>query len=174
MAVDFSDFDEHDKIRLISYYAKLGATDPLVNELSHALVQGVPARDRIAQAQALLSYVQDKVRYVDDGTQMLRTADYTIEHPTGNCVSQGSILFGALAQSITIPVRFEVLSKKILLVPGPIGQWLWKLGIYRKEPFHVYPTFQDNAGNWIPVEPTQPWPIGKDPAEYAEQHADEL
>jgi len=174
-AVDFSDSDPRDKIRLIRKLADQGASDPLVNELAHALVQNVPARDRTAQANAILQYVQQNITYVDDSTQMFRTADYTLTHPTGNCVSQGSILFGALAQSIMIPVTFEVLVKNESYLPGTkIGQWLSKIGIMRRNAFHVYPLFQDNSGNWIPVEPTQNWPLGTDPAAYAIQNADKL
>lgn len=156
---DFSDTDPTDKIRMARHLITLGAADPLINQLAHAIVQNVPARDTAAQSQAILSYVQEHITYVDDGTQVFREAAYTATHPSGNCLSAGAILFGSLAESITIPVRLKVLSHRT--------------GLFKLESFHIFPEVLIN-GIWVPAEPTQPWELGRDPAAYAELHADEL
>jgi len=161
--VDFSDFDSTEKINYARSLIEKGATDPLVNELAHAIVRSVPPRDTIGQAKALLAWVQGHVTYVDDGVQMFRDAQYTIRHPSGNCLSAGAILFGSLCESIAIPVRLCVLEKKV--------------GVFRRDPFHIYCQVGVPARNpteWIDAEATQNVPLGWDVAAYAEANADKL
>lgn len=161
--VDFDDYDASDKIRMLRQMIDVGSTDPLVNELAHSIVAGVPARDTIEQAKALLAWVQKNIKYVDDGTQTFRSAEYTIRHPTGNCASAGAVLLGSLLESVAIPVRLVVLEKKV--------------GVFRRDPFHVYLQVGVPARApevWIDAEATQPVALGWDPAAYAEEHADEL
>jgi transglutaminase-like putative cysteine protease len=161
------DFDERggspaDKMRMIRQMISDGAHDPLINELASSIVHSCPARDDYCEAQALLTYVQEKQRYTEEGEETFRDAVYTATHGFSDC-DDATILFGALAESIGIPTRVEVISKRI--------------GLLRYEPIHVYPLVglpHRAPEQWIPAETTLHVPLGWDPAVWAEQHADKL
>lgn len=160
--VDFDDqHGPHDKMRALRAMIQKGATDPLVNELAMAIVASCPARSEACEAAALQQWCQQQIRYADDGTQTFRDLGYTLRHLAagGNCANAGAIVFGALCQSIGIPTRLVVLSRRTML--------------FASDPFHVYceiGTPRRTPEEWIPVEVTQPVPFGWDPAAYVAQH----
>ena len=161
------DFDERggsptDKMRMLRHLIDEGAKDPRINELASRIVHGIPARDDGAEASALLVWTQQNPRYTEEGTETFRDAAYTAQHGYGDC-DDAAVLFGALCESIGIPVRLEVISKRS--------------GLFRFEPIHVYCLVglpHRAPVEWIPAETTMLVPLGWDPAEYAVQHADKL
>lgn len=161
------DFDERggsprDKIRTLRGLVDEGAADPRICELASRIALGAPLRDDAAEAQALLSWVQENIRYTEEGTETFRTASYTAEHGYGDC-DDSSVLFGALCESIAIPVALQVISKRT--------------GVFRFEPLHVFCLVglpRRNPLEWVPAETTLPRPLGWDPTVYAIEHADKL
>jgi len=161
------DFDErggspHDKIRKLRALISDGAQDPRINELASSLVRGQPDRDDAAEAATLLEYVQNHVRYTEEGTETFRSAAYTAEKGFGDC-DDAVVLYCALCESIGIPTRLSIISKRT--------------GLLRHEPLHVYALVglpHRNPTDWLPAEPTIHVPLGWDPVEYAAAHADKL
>lgn len=161
------DFDERggspaDKMRAIRSMIADGAADPRIGELASSIVNNVGPRDDKAEAAALLAWVQENVRYTEEGTETFRSAAYTAEHGYADCDDM-TILLGALLESIGIPTKVVVISKRV--------------GLFRHEPLHVFLRSghpHRAPREWIPLEPTLPVSFGWDPEIYALAHADAL
>lgn len=162
--VDFDDRSPHDKMRQLRLMIVQGA-NPILGELAAKICSdaGVAGKDHLGEAVALLKWTQDNVRYVDDGTQTFRDPEYTISQGYGNCANV-VIVLGSLCEAITIPVKIAVLEKRVAFL--------------LKDAFHVYLLIglpPRDPQVWLPAEATMPgWPLGQDPAAYAEQNADKL
>lgn len=99
----------------------------------------------MAEARAVHGWVRDNVRYVRDiaGVETLHTAPRLLVDRAGDCDDK-SILIAALLASIGHRVRFVAVGF------GPRGY------------SHVYPE-AFIAGQWWPMEATEPWGFGKGP-----------
>ena len=121
-----------------------GSTHPLVLALRNSLVRSLPPHDKTAEARAIYDFAAKAIRYTDDppGHDTIQSAQWVIgEHLEGrkasaDCATQ-SVLVGALARSLDIPVRLVT-----------IGDRKPTRGF-----FHVYPELWID-GYWTPADVT--------------------
>jgi transglutaminase-like putative cysteine protease len=159
IGVDFADASPHDKIRHLRAMINLAATDPLIEELAMKITATCTSRDDLCEAEALQQWTQ-RMRYSDDGIQTFRAAHVTLDHADAgaNCANQ-VLVFGAMCQSIGIPVRLNVLSRRrSLFAIDPFHVWA-SVGIPRRAP-----------QEWIDAETILHVPLGWSPADYARAH----
>lgn len=90
--------------------------------------------------------MRDSVRYVKDirGVETLHTAERILEQRQGDCDDK-TVLAASLLESIGHKTR------------------LVAVGFGKRGYCHVYPEVLIN-GEWIAVECTEPWPLGRVPA----------
>jgi transglutaminase-like putative cysteine protease len=109
------------------------------------LVEDLPQKDWVAEAEALHSFVRDRIRYVQDiqGVETLQQPERTLQLKQGDCDDKG-ILLASLLLSINHPARFHAVG----FAPGKFS--------------HVY---VDTllGGRWVALETTEPWPMGRAP-----------
>lgn len=113
------------------------------------LVRELKQKDYAGEIAAVHAFVRDRVRYVRDvrKVETLHTAEHLLEHRQGDCDDK-SILVASLLESIGHTTR--------LVAVGPA-----------KNRFsHVLALVKDPArpGKWVQLETTEPWPVGKGPA----------
>jgi hypothetical protein len=132
--------------------AREGAQHPTVWKVSRTLVgtkhpEGpVPVRDQAGEAQRLLGWVQNNIRWTPDigYAETLAGPWRTIEVGSGDC-DDSSITLGALATSIGIPNRFKAIAAN---------------RDYPDEYTHVYNEMKLN-GRWVAADPSiQGVPLG--------------
>lgn len=99
-------------------------------------------KDFIGEIKAVHQFVRDHIRYVKDikGVETLQSPMKTIEISQGDCDDK-TMLVCALLESIGHQCR---------IVAVGFGAGF----------SHVYPEVRINR-KWIPVETTEPWPLGK-------------
>jgi len=80
-----------------------GAVSPLVRQTAALLIRNVREYDVRAEASALLSFVQENIRYTADirSEETLHAADFILENRYGDCDDK-VILFCALCESVGI------------------------------------------------------------------------
>ncbi len=122
-----------------------GGSRLAVYTMARHLIQGLPQKAIRQEASALFDFVQNQIRYVRDPHQVeaLQTPAATLQLKSGDCDDK-TILLAALLLSIGIPVK--------LIVGG------WEKGRYT----HVWLRAQIRV-NWIPMDPTEPRPMGWEP-----------
>ena len=121
-------------------------TDLTLRALAEQIVQTVPAKSWLGEAEAIQNWIRDNIRYTRD------IADIeTVKSPLslfydrfGDCDDMAT-LAGTLLTTLGHPVRYLATSS------NPAGDY-----------DHVY--LQTKVGNrWIGVETTEPVPIGWEP-----------
>lgn len=118
---------------------------PAIRELALYLVGNLPPKKWAAEANAIHTYVRDKIRYTKDiaGCETIQTPIQTLKIGQGDCDDK-TTLVGALLGAIGHPVRFVAMGQS----PGTFT--------------HVFPQTKI-AGKWITLETTEPWPMGRTP-----------
>jgi hypothetical protein len=115
------------------------------------LVSGVQQKNYLGEIKAIHEFVRDSIRYVRDinGVETVATASNTLQMGQGDCDDK-SVLTAALLEAIGHPTRFVAVGR----VPGQFEHVLVETQMYV------------NGGKqvWIPVETTEPVPVGWYPA----------
>lgn len=124
---------------------KDGKKNPRVLLTARALVRALPGKAYAQEAAAIHAFVRDRIRYVKDprGVETLTTPDKLLELQQGDCDDK-SILAASLLEALGHPTRFIACGNQ----PG----------IFQ----HVYVETKIRD-KWVPVECTEPWPLGKAP-----------
>lgn len=102
-------------IDLMRKLTRDGVMDERVRRLATSIVQAIPRRDYVSEAQALLTYVYDHVRYVRD--PWLPDGAERVQHPvvtlfevrSGDC-DDITVALNALAGSIGVPYAYRTVS----------------------------------------------------------------
>jgi hypothetical protein len=105
----------------------------------------VKPKDYRGEIKALFEWVQQNVRYTKDPVrvEMLHSPRRMLELRAGDCDDM-TILLGAILEAIGHPVRL------VLAGPDPLRPLLFS---------HIY-LEADYEGEWIPLDPTMPYPMG--------------
>lgn len=113
--------------------------------MARHLIQHVPQKALLHEANALFSFVQNHIRYVRDphNIEALQTPAATLQLKSGDCDDK-TILLAALLLSIGIPVKLIVGG----FVKGRYTHVWLRAGI---------------RSNWVPMDPTEPRPMGWEP-----------
>jgi transglutaminase-like putative cysteine protease len=124
-----------------------GAKDFYVRQkaIDILLEKGVRPKDYLGEIKALFEWVQQNVRYTKDPFRMetLHSARRMLELRAGDCDDM-AILLGAMLEAIGHPVRL------IVVGPDPLRPRFFT---------HIYAEVY-YKGNWIPLDPTMPHPMG--------------
>lgn len=132
-------------LRLMSNLVKQYKTSLEIRETALDLIRHLPQKAWAAEAAALFAFVRDDIRYVRDVTDVetVATPVKTLEYGQGDCDDK-SVLLAALLESIGHPSAFVAIG-------------------YSPDSFvHVYVQSRINK-NWVGMETTEPWPMGKRP-----------
>jgi hypothetical protein len=111
----------------------------------NTVLGGVQDRDYEGQARAILAWVQQNIRYVNEPEELLQSPAYTLKVRSADC-DDLSILIGAMAYSVALPWRFALAGFRrglpIRWVEGTPQPWGANF-------VHVY-----NMIGWPPFSPT--------------------
>jgi transglutaminase-like putative cysteine protease len=124
-------------------------TAPLIRETALKVLSRVPEKKWRLEVGAILSFVQEHIRYVRDvvGVETLQTPVQTLRLAQGDCDDQ-SMLLAALLLSAGHPARFVALGTE----PNNYSHVLVQTKI---------------GGEWVWCEPiNRGWPLGKAPFKY--------
>jgi len=119
--------------------ALAGARHPDIWELSRKTVRGCPVKDTNCEAQKMLKWIHDNVRWTPDigNAETVAAPWRTISVGGGDCDDVATLL-ASMAVSIGMPARFKAIAAN----PE-----------YKNEFTHVYTELK--VGNkWIPAEPS--------------------
>ncbi|WP_022976984.1 transglutaminase-like domain-containing protein [Nevskia ramosa] len=124
------------------------ATNPAILGLARSIVASVLGKDYTAEAAAVQAWVRANIRYTLDprGSELLMSPVWLIKpgNRQDDCDGHAQLV-AALLTAIGHRVRLMAIGTQ----PGVFS--------------HVYAeTFIQGA--WVPVETTEPWPLGKGPA----------
>ncbi|MEE9119419.1 MAG: transglutaminase-like domain-containing protein [Calditrichia bacterium] len=125
--------------------ANKGKTTLLIRNLALRLVRRNAQKDFIGEVSKIHRFVRDHIRYVKDivGVETVQSPAKTLELGQGDCDDKVT-LAGALLASIGNQVRFVAIG----FIPGSYSHVLLDVRLNQK---------------WIPIETTEPWPLGKLP-----------
>ena len=106
------------------------------------LVSGLRQKDFVSEVRAIHQFVRDDIRYVKDinGTETLTMPNKLLVTRQGDCDDK-AMLTAALLETIGHPARFVAIGRS----PGEFEHVLVETKI---------------AAKWIPVETTEPVPVG--------------
>lgn len=118
-------------LQIMGEAIRQGAVNPFVRQTAARLVQNCDEYNQIQEAQSLLRFVQNEVRYTADirDEETLHAPEFILENRYGDCDDK-VILFNALCESVGIKTCiFAVGSGKIPthVMAGVFinGQWLF-------------------------------------------------
>jgi hypothetical protein len=155
------------KLRTLRQMAEYHGRDPeLRNFVINTVISGVAARDYRGQAAAILQWVQNNIRYVNESNEQLQTPSYTLRVRHGDCDDM-AILISAMAHSIALPFKFVLAGKDAF---GRQVRWIeGTMPSFRARYFHIYPAIGIRGPFaaprdqwWMPAEPTLKVPLGWD------------
>jgi hypothetical protein len=128
-----------------------------IRQAAVSVIYLTPAKDELAEVNALYCNVRDHVRYVRDiaGVETIMTPDITLRAKVGDCDDQ-SVLLASLLESVGYPTRF--------IVSGYSDP---------KRLEHVYlQTFA--GGQWIDLDPTESQYMGWAPPDPVVLYAENI
>jgi len=119
----------------------------VVRDKALTLVAGVKQKSWMNEVRAIQEYVRDEIRYVKDinGIETLATPVQTMQLMQGDCDDK-SLLTAALLESIGHPTRFVA-----------VGHLQ---GVYEHVLVETQIRVKGGAIQWVPVETTEPVPVG--------------
>lgn len=113
-----------------------------LRELALSLVRNLNQKNWLGEIRNLHEFVRDEIRYVKDinGIETVSLPQITVETGQGDCDDK-SVLLATLLESIGHPTRFVAVG----FSPG----------------HYVHVLVETKVGNkWIPLETTEPVPVG--------------
>lgn len=132
-------------LKLMKSLVLQGKKAPAVRQAAVDLTNGLRQKDWTAEVTALYNFVKNRIRYLRDirGVETLHTADKILSNEQGDCDDK-SVLLASLLESIGHPTRFVAIG----FSPGKFS--------------HVY--VETKMGDkWVPLETTEPVPMGWKP-----------
>lgn len=131
-------------LRQMQYWAKEYKKNPEIRAFAENIIRPVPAKDNVGEVRAIFEWVRDHIRYTQDvrDVETLKTPDATIISGMGDCDDM-SLVVATLLESVGYKTRFVAVGT---VAPGVFD--------------HVFA--QVHLGpNWISLETTEKWPLGK-------------
>lgn len=138
-------------LEAMSRFVNQYKTNPQIFELARRIVQRVRGESWPEEARAMLNFVRAHIRYTKDihGVETVQSPVQTLRLKTGDC-DDLSVLLATLLASIGHPTKFVA------------------VGFNRGSLSHVY--VETRIGNnWVGMETTKPWPLGKKPPNIKEK-----
>ncbi len=134
-------------LRLMRRLVRSEKRNMVIRSLAEQLIAGLPQKSAYREVAALHAYVRDQIRFTRDitGTENLVVPSTLVFSRQGDCASKATLL-AALLESIGYSTRFFAVAR----APGEY-EHVWA------EVLLGTPTAQ----NWIPLEATEPWPMGR-------------
>jgi len=135
---------------LMRQLARQGSTNLAVRQKALTLVAPLAQKDFVGELNAMFVYVRDNIRYVRDvaGVETLQDPAYTLSRAAGDCDDKATLL-AAMLLSTGHPARFVAVGFQ---TPDQCE--------------HVYLEGQPSpGGQWIPMDPTEPKPLGWAPVQ---------
>lgn len=131
-------------LRIMSKITKQYKANPLVRELALRLTAGLNQKDWRGEVTRIHDFVRDRIRYIKDirGIETIHTPVELLKSRQGDCDDK-SILAASLLEAIGHPTRFVAVGFN-------------KNGTYS----HVF-TQTKIGNNWVTLETTEPWPLGR-------------
>lgn len=138
-------------LALMVKLARQGKQDFAVRDKALSIVEGLRQKDWLGEVRAVQEFVRDHVRYVKDinGIETLATPVQTLQSMQGDCDDK-SLLTAALLETLGHPSRFVAVGSE----PSQFVHVLVETRI------HVKKMNGKGVIQWIPVETTEPVPIG--------------
>lgn len=123
-------------------FVNQGKNSLTIRNKALALTENLPQKSWQAEVKAIFDYVQNDIRYVRDisGTETLHTAERVFEQQAGDCDDK-AILLASYLKTIGHPVRFVAVGFE----PGHFSHVITETLIGNK---------------WVPLDPTEPYPMG--------------
>ncbi len=109
---------------------------------------GIPPKNYSGEVNAIFEFVRDQIRYTRDpvGMELVQTPDATLKLGVGDCDDK-TVLAGSLLNATGHPVQIVAIGK----IPGVLS--------------HVY--LETKIGpNWVALETTLDWPLGRAPQDF--------
>lgn len=124
-------------------------TAPFVRETAMKVLARVPEKQWRKEAEALLRFVQEHIRYTKDvvGVETLQTPVQTLRIRQGDCDDQ-SMLLAALLMSTGHPAKFVAIGQEkgryshVLIQTRIAGNWLWADPIMKGWPLGKGPKYK--------------------------------
>ena len=134
-------------LALMVNIARKSKLDFSVRNKALSLVQGLRQKDYMNEIRAVQEYVRDSVRYVKDinGVETLSTPGQLLKSMQGDCDDK-ALLTASLLEVIGHPTRFVAVGR----FPGQYDHVLVETKVFVSK----------GAVQWIPVETTEPVPVG--------------
>jgi transglutaminase-like putative cysteine protease len=119
----------------------------VVREKAMELVSDVPQKSYFNEIKAVHEFVRDHIRYTMDINEVetISTPEKTLSYGQGDCDDK-ALLAAALLEALGHPARFVAVGSQ----PGDFTHVLVETLMYMK----------GGTSKWIPVETTEPVPVG--------------
>lgn len=138
-------------LRIMRQYVREAIRDPnqFLREFALSLVADLPARNWLAEVDALHSFVKNEIRYVQDpvGLELVATPLKTLDYAQGDCDDKSTLL-AALLESIGHPAQFVAVG----IQGGPFSHVLVETKI--GENWVPLETIIDKPRGWFPPDAT--------------------
>ena len=152
------------RLQIIREIIESYGRDPRIAEAAVAILKksGAQPREYVAQAQALLGWVQQNIYYLNEPGERLQAPLYTLEKRFGDCDDE-VILLCSFFEACRLPWKLALAGKNrqgklVQFIEGeriPHGvKWSHIYCIVGDQPF--------NPKRWFPAEPTLQVPLGWD------------
>ena len=134
-------------LALMVKLARASRMDYTIRNQALHLVQELGQKHYIGEVRSIQEFVRDRIRYVRDinGVETLATPVNTLKMAQGDCDDK-SLLTAALLESIGHRTRFVAVGNS----PGDYSHVLVETLVY----------MPGGVSRWIPVETTEPVPLG--------------
>jgi transglutaminase-like putative cysteine protease len=138
-------------LKIMRRLVRHGRSEPLVRATAVALVSHVDQKDWAGEVAAVFAYVQGHVRFLRDINEVetLHSATAVIEQAAGDCDDK-MILLAALLETIGYPTRLVAMG----FAPGDFSHVILEVRL---------------RGNWVPLDPSEPYPAGWTPPDQRER-----
>ena len=132
-------------LKLMRGIVRKAKTNLLIRETALAIVQRLPEKRWKLEINAVFRFVRDRIRYVGDiqGLETIATPMKTLEYGQGDCDDK-CVLLASLLIAINHPARFIALA-------------------FHGQAFSHVLVETRLGGNWIPLESTERYAMGRGP-----------
>ncbi len=139
-------------LRLMRKLVREYKSHPMIRDTTRELTAFLPGKDWAAEAQLILDWVRNNIRYVLDtnGQELLHSPVKLLEKQAGDCDDMAT-LAAAMLESIGHPTRFVACG----FVPGDLS--------------HVFVETRI-GGSWVALDPTENGPLGWSPPGQCERY----
>lgn len=130
-------------LRMMQHLTREGKKNTAIRQKAVELTRYLPQKARLDEIKAVAHFVRDRIRYIKDidGVETVHTAERVLQNGAGDCDDK-SLLLASLLASIGFKTRFVACGFK------EVGKFT-----------HVF-TEVKYGDKWLPLETTEPVPVG--------------